>query len=70
MTEAEYRELVESYQALQQDYEHIGWVKTDIYARSCRALDMAETTMPATIRQLHAGANIEDVWKNQQSLNR
>jgi hypothetical protein len=70
MTEAEYIELLDSYKALQTDYERIGWQNTEVYARSCRALAVADKTKEATIRQLNAGANIEDVWKNQSGGNR
>jgi hypothetical protein len=68
MTEAEYIELIDSYKALQSDYEHIGWQNTEIYARSCRALAVADKTKEATLAKLRAGENIQDVWKHQQSM--
>ena len=68
--EAEYRELIESFKALQADYEAIGFRNTPVYARACRALDWAEKNQSRMVELIRAGANIEDVWKNQQGGNR
>ena len=68
--ETEYNELVAAHKALQADYEKIGFVDTPVYARSCRALDWAEKNQSRMVELIRAGANIEDVWKNQQGGNR
>jgi hypothetical protein len=63
--EADYIELIAAFKALQADYEKIGWVNTEIYARACRALDKADKTLTKMLALLNAGENIQDYWKHQ-----
>ena len=66
----QYNELVAAFKALQAEYEAIGFRNTPVYARTCRALDWAEKNQSRMVELIRAGANIEDVWKNQQGGNR
>jgi hypothetical protein len=70
MTEIEYQELVDAFKALQHDYEAIGFRNDAVYARACRALDMADRAMEETKRRLATGQRMADVWANQQGGNR
>jgi hypothetical protein len=69
MTELEYQELVDAFKALQKDYEAIGFRNDAVYARACRALDMADRTMERTKQKLYVAEGLADVWSNQTSLN-
>ena len=63
--EADYIELIAAFKALQADYEKIGWMDVESYARSCRALDKADKTLTKTLAVLKAGENIQD-WQLHQ----
>jgi hypothetical protein len=64
MTGAEFQELIEAHKALQADYEKIGWIKTDVYARSCRALANVDFNMAAILKQLDDGDTAQDFHKH------
>jgi len=70
MTEQEFQELVDAFKALQKDYEAIGFRNDAVYARACRALDMADRTMEQTKSKLRIAEGLADVWANQQGGNR
>ena len=67
--ENEYLEMVNAFLALQADYEKMGWINTEVYARSCRALDWAEKNNSRMVELIRAGEGIQDVWANQQGGN-
>jgi hypothetical protein len=69
MIEQEYNELIAAHKALQADYEKMGWINTEVYARSCRALDWAEKNQSKMVELIRAGEGIQDVWANQQGGN-
>ena len=60
--ESEYNELVAAFKALQADYKKIGWINTEVYARSYRALDWAEKNQSRMVELIRAGENIQD-WQ-------
>ena len=64
MIEQEYLELVAAFVALQADYEKIGWANTEVYARSCRALDWAEKNQNRMVELIRAGENAGDLAKH------
>ena len=66
----EYKELVEAFKALQTDYEKMGFRNDIVYARSCHALDNADTSMKRMCETIKAGEGILDVWKHQESGSR
>ena len=68
--ESEYNEIIAAFKALQAEYEKMGFRNDPVYARTCRALDWAEKNQSRMVELIRAGANIEDVWKNQQGGNR
>ena len=67
--ENEYNELIAAHKALQSDYEKMGWINTEVYARSCRALDWAEKNQSKMVELIRAAEGIQDVWANQQGGN-
>ena len=70
MIEQEYNELIAAHKALQADYEKMGWINTEVYARSCRALDWAEKNNSRMVELIRTGEGMTDVWANQQGGNR
>ena len=62
--ETEYLELVAAHKALQADYEKMGWINTEVYARSCRALDWAEQNQSRMVELIRTGENAIDYNKH------
>jgi hypothetical protein len=67
--EAEYRELIESFLALQKEYEAIGFRNTPVYARACRALDWAEKNQNQMVELIRTGENAIDFNKHRGNEN-
>jgi hypothetical protein len=62
--QSEFTELVQSFKALQLDYEKLGWLNTEVYARSCRALEWADKNNTKVLELLKAGENANDWAKH------
>ena len=62
--QAAFMRLVTTHKDLQRDYEHIGFINTQVYANSCRALAYVEEHLAEILVKLYEAELAEDWAKH------
>ncbi len=58
--EMTFKEIIDAFRALLNDYAAIGFANNEIYANAIEAIAKADKLVPT----IHAGLNLEDFWKH------